>query len=335
MNKLKKMAFATFAALVSGSVPAYSQTPEIKFQDYPSSGGNMLVRVAIAKGYCEKYGIKCSLLTIASAPLGLQVMTAKSIDVSMTPLPVQVSAVHKGAKVKAIAGAMVENVGVLVVRNNALGPNADKGFPAYMQDFKGKKVGVTARGGSAELQFLFMLEKAGLSADDVTMVAIGGPNTAIPAMLTGQIDAAFSYEPAGAICTIGKNCKVLYRSSEDKVPAELYATNGAQQNFVVRQEMINDSPQTVDAILKALKDAEVFLHDPKNFSEVKAISMRFFKLEMPEGDAITEAALLSNMHGYKVGITRSAVKATVDLMVHQKVIRQPVETERLVYQKAP
>lgn len=333
MNILKKI--AALAVLAGGTVLAQAQNTEVKFQDYPSSGGNMLVRVAIAKGYCEKYGIKCSLQTIASAPLGLQVMTAKSIDVSMTPLPVQISAVQKGAKVKAIAGALVDNVGVLVVRNNATGPNADKGFPAFMQDFKGKKVGVTARGGSAELQFLFMMEKAGLSADDVTMVAVGGPNTAIPSMLSGQIDAAFSYEPAGAICAIGKNCKVLYRSSDDKLPAELYATNGAQQNFVVRQEMIDDSPQAIDAILKALKDAEAFLQDPRNFNEVKAISMRFFKLEIPEGDAITEAALHANMPGFRVGIRRSAVKATVDLMVHQKVIQQPVETEKLLYQQAP
>ena len=334
MNILKKI-IATTAALACGASFAQGDLKEVKFQDYPSSGGNMLVRVAIAKGYCEKYGIKCSLRMIPSAPLGLQVLTADSIDVAMTPLPVEVSAVQRGAKVKAIAGAAVNNVGVLVVVNQALGPNAGKGFPASIQDLKGKKIGVTARGGSAELQVRLLLEKAGLKPDDVTVVAVGGPNTAMPMMLSGQIDAAFSYEPAGAICEISKKCKVLYRASDDKEPAMIYATNGAQQNFVVKQEMIDRNPQLVDAIVKAMTDAQNFVQDPKNFDEVKAISMKFFKLKMPQGEEITAASLNGKLGGYRVGITRSAVKATVDMMLYQKVIREPVTAEKLLYEKAP
>jgi NitT/TauT family transport system substrate-binding protein len=334
MKTIKK--YLTLAiAVACGSVFAQDMPVEMKFQDYPSSGGNLLTRVAIAKGFCEKHGIRCSLKTLPSAPMALQALTAGSIDVAMTPLSVEASAVQKGAKVKAIAGALVDNVGVLVERNESLGPNADKGFPGAVQDLKGKKIGVTARGGSSELQMQLIIEKAGLKPGDVTMVAVGGANTAVAAMLSGQIDAAFTYEPAGAICNISKKCRVLYRADQDKLPAEIYATNGAQQNFVVRQETVDKHPEQVDAVIKAMTDAQSFVQDPKNFGEVKDIAMKYFQLKMPQGDEITAEALRANLPGHRVAISRSAAKATVDLMVYQKALAKPVAVDDLLYAKAP
>jgi NitT/TauT family transport system substrate-binding protein len=326
---------ALAVALTCGASVAQGATVELNFQDYPSSGGNLLTRVAIEKGYCERNGIRCSLKTLPSAPMALQALTAGSIDVAMTPLTVEASAVQKGAKIKAVAGALVDNVGVLVERNESIGPNASKGFPGVIQDLKGKKIGVSVRGGSSELQMLLILEKAGLKPTDVTVVAVGGANTAVAAMLSGQIDAAFTYEPAGAICNIGKKCKVLYRADHDKLPAEIYATNGAQQNFVVRLEMLDKHPEQVDAIIKAMRDAQNFIQDPNNFEEVKAISMKYFQLKMPQGDAITAEALRANLPGHRVDISRSAAKATVDLMLYQKALAKPVPIEDLLYAKAP
>jgi len=331
---ITKMTMAA-ALLACGSAFAQGDMPELKFQDYPSTGGNLLARVAIAKGYCEKHGIKCSLKTIPSAPLGLQVMTAGSIDVAMTPLLVEISAVHRGAKVKAIAGAVVDNIGQLVVRNDALGPHADQGFPAAVRDLKGKKIGVTARGGSAELQLRYLLEQAGLKPDDVNVVAVGGVNTAMPSMMSGQIDAAFSYEPAGSMCEVDKKCKVIYLASHDKQPAAIYATNGAQQNMVVTQDMIDQHPDRVHAIVAAMTDAQAFIDDPKNFPELTKISKQFFNLKVPHGDEITELSVRKAIPGDRVAISRDAVKATVDLMVKLKMIPKPVPVDELVYAKAP
>lgn len=335
MKLIKAATAALAAALACNASFAQGHGEELKFQDYPSTGGNLLVRVAIEKGYCEKYGIKCTLKTIPSAPLGLQVLTAKSIDVSMTPLSVLAAAVLKGAKVKAVAGGVVDNIGEMAVRNEALGPNADKGFPGAIRDLKGKKIGVTARGGSAELQVQFLLEKAGLKPDDVNIVAVGGANTAMQSLLSGQIDAAFTYEPAGSMCKIGKKCKVVYDASEDKNPPEIYATNGAQQNQVMRQEMLDEHPELADAVIKATTDAQRFIQDPKNFDEVKKISEKYFKLKLPQADEITTESLRESIPANRVAISRSAVKATIDLMLYQKALPKPVAVDDLLYAKAP
>ena len=171
----------------------------VKFQDYPGLG-NTLVRVAINKGFCEKNGIKCELQMIPTSPLGVQAMMAKSIDVAMAPMDAINLAVQKGSKMKAVGGGQVHNIGLLAFGNHMDAPNAGKPWPAYMQDLKGKKLGVPARGSTLEIFASWMLTKAGLDPEkDVTFVATGGVPTSFGALSSKQIDAVMSYDPLGSI----------------------------------------------------------------------------------------------------------------------------------------
>src|SRR5229473_5050831 len=107
----------------------------VKIQDYPGIG-NMLYRIAVSKGYCEKYGIKCQLQMIPSAPLGTQALLAKTIDVAFGAAEVQINAIVKGAALKAIVGGANLNIYIIVVRNDLEVPSAGKGFPAIMADLR-------------------------------------------------------------------------------------------------------------------------------------------------------------------------------------------------------
>jgi len=119
---------ALLAGFVSGA-QAQSSGETIKIQDYPGLG-NMLFRVAVAKGYCEKHGIRCQLQMIPTGPLGAQALLAKSIDMGLTPAEVQINAMIKGAQLKAIGGGAVQNVFLVAVRADLASPNAGKGVPA-------------------------------------------------------------------------------------------------------------------------------------------------------------------------------------------------------------
>jgi NitT/TauT family transport system substrate-binding protein len=189
---------AALALAFAGPAAAQGKGESVKFQDYPGIG-NMLVRVAISKGYCDKYGIKCAVQVIPSGPLGAQAMLAKSIDSSLIPAEIMVGAISKGAKMKMVTGGAVSNVAALIGGNHVPQPNADKGWPAFMQDLKGRKVGVTARGSLMETTTTWMLLKAGMKAEDVSFVAVGGPNTAYGALVSKQVDAIMMFEPAGAM----------------------------------------------------------------------------------------------------------------------------------------
>lgn len=322
------LAAAPFAATAQG------KGETVKFQDYPGSG-NMLMRIAASKGYCEKAGIKCQMQMIPSGPLGAQAMLAKSIDVAFIPPEVQIGAMIKGANLKAVFSGATLNVFLIAIRPDLAAPNADKGYPAFMADLKGKKVGVPARGSGAEITFSFMLQKAGMKPEDVTFVAVGAPNTSYGSLISKQIDATVSFEPSGVLCDVLKTCKVIWRGAYSEQPAETFATNGASSNHVVRQDYIDQNPHVVQAIIKVAQEAEAFIQNPANFDEVVKIALTYFKFDMPNGDMLMAATLKQAIPAYKAPISRKAAKSIADYLHSTKQIEAPFDSTRLIYEKAP
>lgn len=338
-SRFAKLTFAT-AALIGalGTLPVLAQGKgeSVKFQDYPGTG-NMLMRVAISKGYCEKAGIKCELQTIAAAPLAAQAMMAKSIDSFFGPTVVMNAAIQKGAKMKMVVGGAVANVWILLGGNHMASPNIGKGFPAFMQDFKGKKIGVTARGAASEIFTAWMLVKAGMKADDVTYVAVGGPNTAYGALVSKQVDASMMFEPAGAMCDVLKTCKRVWTGSTDPQPAELFAMNGGGNGLVFTQEYIDKYPHVIAAVITAAKEAELFINNPANFDEVLKIGQQYFKFDMPKGDEVLASVLRGAVQtgAYRASINRKAIQAELDLLLAVKMIDKMPAIADLIYDKAP
>ena len=336
---LKKFAgLAVLGICVASAVPAQAQGKgeTVKFHDYPGTG-NMLARVAISKGYCEKAGIKCELQMIPSAPLAAQAMMAKSIDSFFGPTVVMNGAIQKGAKMKMVVGGAVVNTMILIAGNGTDTPGVGKGFPALMQDFKGKKIGVTARGAATEQYLTWMLLKAGMKADDVSYVAVGAPNTAYGALVSKQVDGLMMFEPAGAMCDVLKTCKRVWTGATDAQPAELFATNGGGSGMVFTQEYIDKNPHVIEAVIKAFKDSDAFINNPANFNETLKIGQTYFKFDMPKGDEILAAVMKGaiDTKAYTAPISRKAIQAELDLLLAMKMIDKMPAMADLIYDKAP
>ncbi|MCB1535765.1 MAG: ABC transporter substrate-binding protein [Rhodoblastus sp.] len=326
------VALALAAGLVGGAARAEETT--VKIQDYPGIG-NMLYRIAASKGYCEKHGIKCQLQMIASGPLGVQALLAKSVDVAFAPPEVAINASLKGSVVKAIASGAQRNVFMLVARNDLKIPLGDNDFKAMMVAPKGMKIGVPARGSGAELQFSLMAEKAGLKPTDYTYVAVGAPNTSFGALSSKQIDASMSFEPSASICDVTKGCTTIYRGALATEPKEIAGTNGASSDMFVTQEMIEKSPKIVDGLIAAANEAEAFIQNPANFPEALKIAKTYFEFKMPKGDEVMEVSLKGAIPSYKAGVSRAALKQIAANMLEMKQIPAAFDTSKIVYDKAP
>lgn len=333
---LAAIAAAALGAAIGGAALAQGKGESVKFQDYPGVG-NMLIRVAIAKGYCEKAGIKCELQTIPAAPLAAQAMMAKSIESFLGPAEVMNNAILKGAKMKMVVGGAVSNVLQLIVGNHVDASNADKGYPAFMRDLKGKKIGVTARGAATEIFTRWMLTKAGMNPDDVTFVAVGGPNTAYGALVSKQVDAVMIFEPTGSMCVVLGTCRVVYRAAFDKEPKELYALNGGTNGLVFTQEYIDRNPHVIAAVIAAVKEADAFINTPAHFAEVKAIAERFFKFDMPKGDEILTLALRAAIDAdtYRATIDPKAMQSGFDMLLATGQIEKAVPLSEILYDGIP
>lgn len=337
MHGLSALAVVAFAAVLPVPAEAADNLPVVRFQDYPGHG-NLLVRVARSKGWCTSAGIACELKQIPAAPLGLQALIGNSIDVSLTPVEVVASATLRGAKLRTVAGSAVSNIFQIDAASALQLPNEAKGYPAVMQDFKGRKIGVVARGSATESFFSWLMQQAGHQAGDVTYVAVGAPNTAFAALRAGQVDAIVSWEPSGTMCELTKACRVVYRGSSASEPALLKAMYGAGSGLVMRAEDIAARPQIAQAVRKISQQAEAFVKDPTNAAEVLRISATYFPMDsMPQGDLIARRTLELGLESntFHAMVRRSAVQATLQYMQQTKQISALPKVEDLVWEGAP
>ena len=336
--KLFAPAFAPSLALLrnalgllalSGCALVNAQTETLRIQDYPGLG-NVMVRVAAANGYCEKQSLKCELKTIPAAPLGIQTLLAGDIDVAFGPAEVVIQAANKGADLKIIGNAARDSIFFLMAGAHTETPNAAKGYPAVMMDLKGKKIGVTARGSGAEFQLIDMLKGAGMSGSDVTIVPVGAPNTALPAIANKQIDALMLFAPMDGFCVAMKVCRVIVDPRKGEGPKEILQLNGATGPMTVRGEFAQKKGAVLDAFAKAMRESEAFIQNPANFNAVLKVINDSFKVEGPAGASAVEASLRNSIAGARFTLDPKALQASADYLQRTGQIDKAVDTSKLL-----
>lgn len=329
MKKLSRSILAglsLFAAATSSIAQANLGGGEtVRINDYPGIG-NPLARVVVAKHLCERYGLKCTLQTIPSAPVALQALIGGSIDVVGAAAGVGLAAAAKGADLKAIGNALRDSNFFLVAGNAVSLPDAAKGYPAVMADFKGKKIGVTARGSAAELQFDALLAGEGMAPTDVVFVAVGAPDTAYPALINGQVDAVLGFEPLAAFCEVLKTCKMIVDMRRGEGSSELQKLNGAASPMWVRGEYARQKPQVIEALRKAFTDAATFYQDPANFNKIIKSQQQYFKINQPEGDKILATAIKATIPAAVFKLDKAALQANADFLVKTKQLSKRFDT---------
>lgn len=322
--------FASFAiALTFVVTSAAAQTTTLRIQDYPGIG-NFLPRIAIAKGLCEKHGVKCELRTIPAAPLGMQTLLAGDIDIAFGPPEVVVQAMGKGADLKVLGSGATRPVFYLMAAAGLATPNEAKGYPAVMHDFKGKRIGVTARGSAAEFQLVTLLQGAGLSASDVTIVPAGAPNTALPAIVNGQIDGLMLFSPMDGFCEVNKVCRIVVDPRKGEGPADIVGVTGAATVHVVTTAFARKNAVALAGFRRAMAEAEAIAQNPANFGELMKIGTDTFKINAPNGDKVLEVTLRNAVSSFQFAVDPKALQHAADYMQRSGQISQKVDTAPLL-----
>lgn len=321
--------FAMGIFALTWGAAATAQIETLRIQDYPGLG-NLMVRVAAANGYCEKNGLKCELKTIPAAPLGIQTLMAGDIEVAYGPAEVVIQAVNKGADLKIIGNGARDSIFFLMAGAHTETPNAAKGYPSVMADLKGKRIGVTARGSGAEFQLLDMLKGAGLSGSDVTIVPVGAPNTALPAIANKQIDALMLFAPMDGFCMSMKVCRVIVDPRKGEGPEEITRLNGATGPMTVRSEFAQKKGAVLNAFANAMRESETFIQNPANFNAVLKIVNDTFKIEGPAGASAVEASLRNSIGGSRFALDPKALQAAADYLYRTAQIDKTLDTGKIL-----
>jgi len=151
--------------------------------------------VALEKGYFRDQNIDLQLETVAGGADVVPFLATGDLDINLGAISVGLfNAFDRGADIRIVAPAGVmplENSPLpLVVRKELL----DSGQVRTPADLKGRRVAVNTRGASVEYVLTKVLERNGLTINDVDQVPVPFPD--MPAALSnGSVDAAIPAEP--------------------------------------------------------------------------------------------------------------------------------------------
>lgn len=316
-------------AALAAAPGAHAQPADVvRINDFPGPG-NIIARVAVAKKFCEKQGIRCETRTFASGPLAMQVMLSGELEVTYTPPEVVIQAALQGSQLRIIGNGYARSPFFLAIGNHVDLPNANKGYPAVIRDLKGRRIGVPARGAGAEFLLKSMLKDAGLSPSDVIIVASGAPNTTYPSLQTRQIDAAVTFTPAESFCRVLESCKVVVDTSVGEGPASFAAMTGMNMALTVKADYAQKNPKTIAAFSAAMRDSTAFVQDPRNADEVIAIIEQTFRIDHPKGKEIADTALRATLPGVRFERNPRALQAAADYLYDTEQIKTRFDTNPL------
>jgi ABC-type nitrate/sulfonate/bicarbonate transport system substrate-binding protein len=254
--------------------PAETTTLRICHQPHISA---MPAFVAASEGVFEKYGLDVELVPFEGDGPMAQALAARQVEGCFMGAGPIFAATAAGEPLKMVFVSLDYLVDSLVT-------------PEEIQDgddLRGQEVAISTFGGESHTIVLFALAELGLTADDVTIVQVGGQGDRYAALQAGAVSAApIEGIPDEELASLGLHKLVNLRDI-----GERYARTG----LVLGEEFIAQNPNTVLRLVAASLEAQnMWLNDSD-------LGVRVFmeELEVDEAEATinVEPALDTNPTG--------------------------------------
>lgn len=149
----------------------------------------------------------------------------------------------------------------------------NKTVPNYksIADLKGKKIGVTAPGSSTNIMVNYVLARAGIKPNEVSIIGVGPSSGAIAAVRAGQIDALANLDPVMSMLTQKNEVRVV---SDTRTLADTKAVFGGNMPagcLYASTAFIQKNPNTTQAMTNAMVRALKWLQKAGPSDIVKTV----------------------------------------------------------------
>jgi len=208
----------------------------------------MNLSAAIAEGIFKRNGVDVTL--VASQSGNGAILQSGSIQLLVGP-PATILSQLEGAQITAVGRSAVTSQFMFA------GPNAGV---RSTKDLRGKTIGLSAPGGTADLQVHRSLALAGIDVKDVKLAYIGAQAAILEAVKKGQVD-------------VGYATKATVRAAEAWGGIEIASReNGLDANVLSYPIGVNDgwaakNPEVIRAFLKSLSEATQLVLDDRAVAE--------------------------------------------------------------------
>jgi ABC-type nitrate/sulfonate/bicarbonate transport system substrate-binding protein len=220
------------------------------------------------QGFFAKYGVPSEMIFIRQAPTLVAALTSGDIQIGYTGGTAVLGAAAGGSDLKILAAFTNRVTYDVVARRGIKSP----------EDLRGKIFGVQSIGGTVWMGAILALEHFGLDAnrDNISLIAAGDQSVLAQALMTGTID----------VTVLDGVMSRTLRQNGFPVLAELGKVNIpiSSVGIVAKGTFIQNHPQTIENILKALLESEAFIFGPANKGMVLAILKRYLRVNDQEAE---------------------------------------------------
>jgi NitT/TauT family transport system substrate-binding protein len=260
---------APAAATIGWPAPASAQALEKPKVAVAVGGKNLLyylpLSIAESLGYFKVEGLEVTISDFAGGSQALRAVVGGSADVVSGAFEHTINMQVKGQRLRAF---VLQGRAPQIVLG--INPKTMPNFKS-VADLKGKKIGVTAPGSSTNIVANFVLGKAGIKPNEVSIIGVGAGSGAVAAMRAGQIDAISNLDPV---------ITLLQRSGDLKIVMDTRVVADADRLFggpmpagclYAPESLIQKNPNTIQALANAMVRADKWIQGAGPSDIVKAV----------------------------------------------------------------
>ena len=337
IDSMAKLGLAILLANLAGCSGSQDPTQApLRVQVFTGAYSSIPVHVADEKGFFASRGLTIEKLPANSSSAAIAAMVGGSMDIVESAADLVMANIDKGTDLKYLMSNESTNYVTVVVGNHVDLPNEAAGYPAVMQSFAGRRIGVNAIGSTVYLAGVLMLEDAGVSTDDVEFVATGSAATTMAAWRSGSVDIQITFAPVPELLSTLGLARPLFVLADDGPPALRY--RGLYGGWVTTGDFIAARPAQADAFIAAMRESIEWIRDPANASEMLAITTRYAPVAAlaPEENERVMAMMIEQYRrfwGYE--ISPAAIEMWNDYALRFGLIDKRIPFDEIVYAGAP
>jgi NitT/TauT family transport system substrate-binding protein len=248
------LAFAPALAFCPAGHAAHLEKPSIRL----AVGGKALVAylpltIAERRGYFTREGLDVEINDFQGGAKALEALIGGSADVVCGAYEHTLYMAAKGIAIEAVA-LQANSFGLVagIAKDNAAAYHA-------LPDLKGMKIGVTGPGSASAMGLRMLLAKASLTADNVSIIGVGGGAAAVAAVKAGRVDAIANFDPVISLLQRDGAIKTILDTRKREDLDFLYGGPFAASAFYVDARFAQRNPETVQAFVNAVVAALAWL----------------------------------------------------------------------------
>jgi NitT/TauT family transport system substrate-binding protein len=251
----------TLAAAIAFAMLALPAWAQVEHPKLTLSIGTFIISylplpVADAKGFFKRHGLEVTIQNFgAGGAKALQSLIGGSSDVVVGFYDHTVQMQAEGQDVRCV---------ILLNRNPgiALAVRADlAGAIKTAKDLAGKKIGITGPGSSTDFLLRYLLARAGLKADDVSIIGVGSGASVVAAMERKAIDAVMNYDPAITMLERKKLAQVMIDGRTLEGSAQAFGGPYPASCLYSTGAFIAKNPVTIQRLVNAFADALAYIDE--------------------------------------------------------------------------